>query len=78
MTYSFATTVVLIQLLPGLLYLHRRFFAMALRDVPDDPLKSPFAPSVLACYRSAVRFFSGASTIHYAMPAVTLRLWFFW
>lgn len=63
---------------PGLLFLHRRYFALALKKAPNDPLKSPFAPSVLACHRSAITLLSRLSSIHSAMPAMTQRIWFIW
>lgn len=37
----------------SLLYVHRSFFAQALLDHPENPLRSPYAPSFLAAYRSA-------------------------
>ena len=36
-----------------ILYIHRSFFVQALLDHPDNPLKSPYAPSFLAVYRAA-------------------------
>ena len=36
--------------------LHRNFFARAIFLSPRDPLSSPFAPSVLAVYASALSF----------------------
>ena len=49
-----------------LLYLHRSFFAQALQEHPDDPLKSKYAQSVLAVFDIA------ASAR--ALP-ITLRDW---
>ncbi|KAF8582757.1 hypothetical protein K439DRAFT_1661654 [Ramaria rubella] len=62
----------------SLLFLHRRCFAIALRDSPNDPLRSHFAPSVMACYRSATNFISGFSTLHSTTPELLMRIWFFW
>ncbi|KAJ7591168.1 hypothetical protein C8J56DRAFT_1013906 [Mycena floridula] len=36
-----------------LMYVHRSFFAQAILDHPANPLRSPYAPSYLACYRVA-------------------------
>ncbi|KAF8582756.1 hypothetical protein K439DRAFT_1618032 [Ramaria rubella] len=54
----------------SLLFLHRRCFALALRDFPDDPLKSPFAPSVMACHHSATHFLTNIIALHNAVPAM--------
>ncbi|KAF8582754.1 hypothetical protein K439DRAFT_1618030 [Ramaria rubella] len=62
----------------SLLFLHRRCFALALRDFPDDPLKSPFAPSVMACHHSATHFLTNIIALHDAVPAMALRIWFIW
>ncbi|TDL25160.1 hypothetical protein BD410DRAFT_627633 [Rickenella mellea] len=37
-----------------LIYVNRSYFAKALMDHPDDPTKSPFSPSLLTTYRSAL------------------------
>lgn len=37
----------------SLMYIHRNFFAKAVLDFPDNPMRSPFAKSFLATYRSA-------------------------
>ena len=41
--------------MPALLYVHRAYFAQALRERPLDPLKHKFGLSVMALYRSAYR-----------------------
>ncbi|KAH7096553.1 hypothetical protein BKA62DRAFT_582294, partial [Auriculariales sp. MPI-PUGE-AT-0066] len=46
-------TTVFVILQRTLLYLHRGFFAQAVGDSPEDPLKSAYAQSVLAAFRSS-------------------------
>ncbi|GJJ11270.1 hypothetical protein Clacol_005502 [Clathrus columnatus] len=58
------------------LFLHRRCFALALRDHPEDPLRSPFGPSVLACYRSATKFIDKLSSVNHS--DMSYRVWFLW
>lgn len=58
------------------LFLHRRCFALALRDHPEDPLRSPFGPSVLACYRSAMKFIDKLSSLK--QLDLSYRVWFLW
>ncbi|TEB24873.1 hypothetical protein FA13DRAFT_1756766 [Coprinellus micaceus] len=50
-----------------LLYIHRSFFAQAIIDHPENPLKSAYAPSFLASYRAS-------STI----LEVSARFWTMW
>jgi len=61
-----------------LLHLHTRFFGIALRDAPKDPLKSQFAPSVLACHRSAARYLSVCIATYNAQPTIALRICIVW
>ncbi|KAF8239589.1 hypothetical protein L208DRAFT_1420701 [Tricholoma matsutake] len=37
----------------NVMYIHRSFFVQAMLDHPEDPLRSGYAPSFLAAYRSA-------------------------
>ncbi|KAF8513578.1 hypothetical protein BU17DRAFT_95269 [Hysterangium stoloniferum] len=60
------------------LFLHRRCFALALRDHPDDPLRSAFAPSVRACYQSATTVITQMSIATESLPQITERIWFVW
>jgi hypothetical protein len=63
---------------PALSYLHRHCFALALRDYPEDPLKSPFAPSVMVCHRIAIAYISRIGQLHTTLPALSVRIWFIW
>lgn len=38
----------------GLIFIHRNFFARALRENPNNPIRSHFGPSFLAAYASAI------------------------
>ncbi|EJD41871.1 hypothetical protein AURDEDRAFT_186302 [Auricularia subglabra TFB-10046 SS5] len=62
-----------------ILYLHRSFFARALLENPEDPLKSKYAQSVLAVFRAAVRLNVSVRTL-YARSPRTLgpEFWVFW
>ncbi|KAF8513491.1 hypothetical protein JB92DRAFT_2923771 [Gautieria morchelliformis] len=62
----------------SLSYLHRHCFALALRDYPEDPLKSPFAPSVMVCHRIAIAYISRIGQLHSTLPALSVRIWFIW
>ncbi|EJD36700.1 hypothetical protein AURDEDRAFT_117018 [Auricularia subglabra TFB-10046 SS5] len=61
-----------------LLYLHRAFFAEAMTESPEDPLKSPHVQSVLSAFRSALYITGAVRAIHTAVPDLTERFWFFW
>ncbi|KZV86282.1 hypothetical protein EXIGLDRAFT_653392 [Exidia glandulosa HHB12029] len=60
-----------------LLYLHRSFFAQALMEHPLDPLKSKYAQSVLASFRSAFYITASARALYASIP-LSLRFWLFW
>ncbi|KAF8518017.1 hypothetical protein BU17DRAFT_91446 [Hysterangium stoloniferum] len=62
----------------SLLFLHRRCFALALRDHPEDPLRSTFVTSVLACYHSAATFVAKIAEIRASSPEIVKRIWFLW
>ncbi|KAF4603107.1 hypothetical protein EYR38_003512 [Pleurotus pulmonarius] len=61
-----------------LLYVHRCFFAHAVSSHPSDPLKSPYAPSFLAGYRSACELISGLAMQFSMFPAQIARFWVLW
>lgn len=61
-----------------LLYLHRGFFAEAMAESPEDPLKSPHVQSVLSAFRSALYITGAVRAIHAAVPELTERFWCFW
>ncbi|EJD41075.1 hypothetical protein AURDEDRAFT_186732 [Auricularia subglabra TFB-10046 SS5] len=60
-----------------LLFLHRGFFAQALLEHSDDPLKSKYAQSVLATFRCAFYITASVRAL-YAQVPLALRYWVFW
>ncbi|PFH46879.1 hypothetical protein AMATHDRAFT_68883 [Amanita thiersii Skay4041] len=62
----------------NLLYIHRSYFAQAIRQDSENPLRHKFAPSVLATFRSACRLISGLRGLYGLHPQVTSQCWFFW
>ncbi|EIN09837.1 hypothetical protein PUNSTDRAFT_125868 [Punctularia strigosozonata HHB-11173 SS5] len=61
-----------------LLYIHRCYFAQAVCDQPADPLKSPYAPSFLAAYRSACNILNTLKEIAEVYPAELARCGELW
>ncbi|KAJ7177879.1 fungal-specific transcription factor domain-containing protein [Mycena filopes] len=61
-----------------LLYIHRCFFAHAISNHPNDPIKSPYAPSFLAGYRSACDLLGSLRQQFNAFPAEIARFWVLW
>ncbi|KAI0696344.1 hypothetical protein BC835DRAFT_1272113 [Cytidiella melzeri] len=61
-----------------LLYVHRTFFAQALKDHPLDPLKSQYAPSFLAGYRAACSLISTVREQFNINPVQIARFWVLW
>ncbi|KAJ7702923.1 hypothetical protein B0H16DRAFT_1347279, partial [Mycena metata] len=61
-----------------LLYIHRCFFAHAISNHPTDPIKSPYAPSFLAGYRSACDLLGSLRQQFNAFPAEIARFWVLW
>ncbi|KLO09688.1 hypothetical protein SCHPADRAFT_833692 [Schizopora paradoxa] len=61
-----------------LLYIHRNYFARALLDHPENPLRSPFSPSFLAAYRSATSLLKILRHKFSLFPHVFLRHWPTW
>lgn len=62
----------------ALLYVHRCFFAHAISTQPNDPIKSPYAPSFLAGYRSACDLLSSIGRQFELFPAEVARFWVLW
>lgn len=61
-----------------LLYIHRSFFAQAIIDHPVNPLRSPYAASFLAAYRSSATILRTIRE-HFALqPALCSRFWSMW
>ncbi|KAJ7326313.1 hypothetical protein DFH08DRAFT_710530, partial [Mycena albidolilacea] len=61
-----------------LLYIHRCFFAHAISNHPNDPIKSPYAPSFLAGYRSACDLLGSIRVQFDTFPAEIARFWVLW
>ncbi|KAF7342041.1 Fungal-trans domain-containing protein [Mycena venus] len=61
-----------------LLYIHRCFFAHAISNHPNDPIKSPYAPSFLAGYRSACDLLASLRLQFNKFPAEIARFWVLW
>ncbi|KAF8631863.1 hypothetical protein AX15_002133 [Amanita polypyramis BW_CC] len=62
----------------NLLYIHRSYFAQAIRQDSKNPLRHIYAPSVLATYRSACRLISALRGLFALHPQMTGQIWFFW
>ncbi|KAI0032311.1 fungal-specific transcription factor domain-containing protein, partial [Vararia minispora EC-137] len=61
----------------NLLYIHRSYFAQAIRE-SNDPLQHKYGQSVLAAYQSTralVSSLRGAYAVH---PALVGKIWWFW
>lgn len=62
----------------ALLYIHRCFFAHAISSHPHDPIKSQYAPSFLAGYRSACTIIASVGQQFALFPAQIARFWVLW
>jgi hypothetical protein len=60
----------------ALFYMHRGFFAQALRESPSDPMGSKYSHSVLAAYNSATSFVNLIESLFNQHPGLTERMWF--
>ncbi|KAJ4490375.1 hypothetical protein J3R30DRAFT_3278237 [Lentinula aciculospora] len=61
-----------------LLYIHRCFFTHAIQSNPSDPIKSQYAPSFLAGYRSACDLLNAIRKQFGMFPAQIARFWVLW
>ncbi|KAK0205424.1 fungal-specific transcription factor domain-containing protein [Desarmillaria ectypa] len=61
-----------------LLYIHRCFFVHAINSSPSDPIKSQYAPSFLAGYRSACDLLASVKQQFTRFPAQIARFWVLW
>ncbi|KAI0272482.1 hypothetical protein BC834DRAFT_966502 [Gloeopeniophorella convolvens] len=61
----------------NLIYIHRSWFAEALRDSPD-PFQHEYGQSVIAVYRSANILINGLKNLVSVHPKQTSHVWFFW
>ncbi|KAF7979218.1 hypothetical protein HWV62_43168 [Athelia sp. TMB] len=57
----------------GMLFIHKCFFAQALLDHPDNPLRSVYATSFLAAYRAASAIIRKAASMTAGFPPLLLR-----
>lgn len=62
----------------GLIFIHRNFFARALRENPTNPIRSRFGPSFLAAYASAITLLRAMRRNFEPCQQVLLRIWPFW
>ncbi|EPQ56450.1 hypothetical protein GLOTRDRAFT_39370 [Gloeophyllum trabeum ATCC 11539] len=61
-----------------LMYIHRSYFAQAVKNDSINPLAHKYASSVVSAYRSALRLISSLRGLYSIHPAKTGRVWFFW
>ncbi|KAG9123487.1 hypothetical protein FRC07_014877 [Ceratobasidium sp. 392] len=61
-----------------LIHLHRSFFARALSESPEDPLKSRYADSVVAIHSSVLRHLEAVKSLFSLLPDLAMRFWLFW
>ncbi|KAK7460806.1 hypothetical protein VKT23_008735 [Stygiomarasmius scandens] len=61
-----------------LLYIHQCFFTHAIQSNPSDPIKSQYAPSFLAGYRSACDLLGLVRKQFIAFPQQIARFWVLW
>ncbi|KZP16989.1 hypothetical protein FIBSPDRAFT_747810 [Athelia psychrophila] len=62
----------------GMLFIHRSFFAQALLDHPENPLRSPYATSFLATYRAASVMIRSTTEHLELYPELFMRWWVAW
>lgn len=60
------------------MYLHRRYFIESLTRMPDEPLRSKYAMSVLAVHRSAVLLLQGLQRLDGVMGRLLPKVIFMW
>lgn len=61
-----------------LMYIHRSFFAQAIIEHPENPLKSTYAPSFLAAYRAATTILKNVRDQFAVFPNSCARFWQMW
>ncbi|KZP21364.1 hypothetical protein FIBSPDRAFT_740823, partial [Athelia psychrophila] len=62
----------------SMIFIHRSFFAQALLDHPDNPLRSPYATSFLATYRAASAVIRATVKHLERYPELFRRWWVIW
>ena len=60
------------------LQIHRNFFARAIIDHPENPLKSPFAPSFMTAFNMATNILKEFHNYSEASLPLLLRMWPYW
>jgi hypothetical protein len=60
------------------MYLHRSFFAQAIIDNPDNPLKSPYAHSFLSSFKAAGIILKSIKDQFNVWPNTCARFWVMW
>ena len=60
------------------MYIHRSFFAQAMLDHPDDPMRSEYAQSFLAVYRNASGVIKHNLYHFERFPDLCPRVWSVW
>ena len=63
---------------PVLLYIHRSFFAQAIIENPENPLKSQYAQSFLAAYRASSTILRTIGAQYTQFPDICARFWTIW
>ncbi|KAH6901766.1 hypothetical protein BKA70DRAFT_1308535 [Coprinopsis sp. MPI-PUGE-AT-0042] len=61
-----------------LLYIHRSFFAQAIIEHPENPLKSPYAPSFLAAYKASTIILEAVQDQFDRWPKACAAFWTMW
>ncbi|KAJ7747903.1 hypothetical protein DFH07DRAFT_747477 [Mycena maculata] len=61
-----------------LLFLHRAFFAQVMIENAEDPMKSPYAHSVLAAYQAACNVLEDTVNQFRKKPLLVARVWRIW
>jgi hypothetical protein len=59
-----------------IMYMHRGFFAQTIEDNVDDPLGSPYGPSVLAVYGTSCSLVGMVESLFLQHPNLMERMWF--
>lgn len=61
-----------------LMLVHRNFFAKAIIDFPDNPMRSPFAASFLTTFRCASTVIRMCRENMHTLYPIILRVWHVW
>ncbi|KAG6915269.1 hypothetical protein DXG01_012404 [Tephrocybe rancida] len=61
----------------NLMYIHRSYFAQAIREASDDPLRHKYRKSVVATFQTSRRLISVLKDL-YPVNSLCRHVWFFW